>query len=179
MSTDAGSPVEGATSGEREPGQRLTLTRPVGRSLLDARVGLWLIGASGSGRVTVHDRAEEVEVSVDLHGETRVHQRIHVGLRPDWKVRRIRRLGRFIEAQRDDQEHMPEWVVLCTGRAGQGIEHMVVEVGEVDPVPLVVAGVALRRCRPKQMIGGIDDLVKVGRRMDSGGARGLPYGGMA
>jgi hypothetical protein len=44
-----------------------------------ARVS-WLIGASGSGRrVTIHDGAEEVEVQVDLDGETRVHQRIDVG----------------------------------------------------------------------------------------------------
>ena len=113
-----------------------------------------------------YNRAEEVEVRVDLGGQTRGEQRIDIVFGPDRKVSRIRRLGRrVVNLRRDDQEHMPQRVELTVARPGHEIEHVVVGVGEIDPVPLVVAGIALRRRGPQRMISRVDDLIEVRRRM--------------
>jgi hypothetical protein len=117
-------------------------------------------------RVAVHNRAEEVEVRVDLHGQTRFDERIDVGFGPERNVRRIRRLARRVaEFRRLDQEHVPQRVELAVASPGHGIEHVVVVVGWIVPVPVVVAGIALRQVGPQVFISRVDDLIEVRRRM--------------
>src|SRR5215471_10477064 len=93
------------------------------------KVYSWAAAPRLARGVSVHDRAQEVAASIDLHGDAGGNGCVHRGLGRHRKPGREGRLAGWRSTGRPNGEDVPECVELAVARVGRDrVENVVVEV---------------------------------------------------